>query len=70
MATTPYKLRVRRVRDAVIVDMMVPLGRGKYSVVESINRGDVTMREALVGLTAADFTAAPRMKKALIPEVT
>lgn len=70
MAPTPYKLRVRRVRKTVIIDMMVPVGRGKYSVVESINRGEVTMREALENLPAADFSKAPRMKEALIPEVT
>lgn len=70
MPTTPYKLRIRKVRETVIVDYLVPVGRGKYSVVESINCGEVTMRAAVENLPAADFSKAPRMKEALIPEIT
>ncbi len=70
MADQPYKLRIRRVREDVLIDWMVPVGRGRYSVVESINQGPVTLRAAIEGLRAADLSAAPRMRAALVPEIT
>ncbi len=70
MAKTPYKLRVRKVRGDWLIDMMVPAGRGGFTVVETINRGPGTMRDAIAGLQEADLSAAPRLAAALVPIVT
>lgn len=70
MADTPFKIRFRRVRENVVVDLQVPLGRGRYSTVESVNLGPGSISAAIAGLSGADFAAAPRLRAALVPTIT
>lgn len=70
MEQKPFKLRVRQVREDVHVDLLVQTGRSRWSVVESINRGPVTLEVAILGLGAADLSKLPRMAAALATPIT
>ncbi len=70
MPKTTYKIRIRKVRDVMIVDYLEPRGRSGWSVLESRNVGPVTMREALESLATLDLSSTPRLAAAVIPTVT
>lgn len=70
MATSPYKLRLRRVRDDVLVDLLVPVGRAGFTAVESVNMGPVSLKAAIAGLQTKDLNKAPRLKDLLFPPIT
>ncbi len=70
MKRTPYKLRVRRVRAEVLVDLLIPVGRSGYTAVESINLGVASLKDALASLDQADYAKAPRLKEVLFPTIT
>lgn len=72
MATHPCKLRLQRRRGEVIVDLLVPRSGSGWYVRESVNLGELSLRDAVLKLGQEDLSARPLMKAVLIganPEV-
>lgn len=66
MGNAPYKLRVRRVREDVVISLLAPAGRSGWVVRESVNQGALTLRLAIENLSGIDMTDRPRMRAALV----
>lgn len=70
MDEIPFKIRLRQVRDVMVLDYMTPIGRGRWSVIESRNLGPVPMGVAIANLVNLDLTDTPHLAAALVPKVT
>lgn len=65
MANFPFKIRVRRRRDIVEVELMVPTSGSSWYVKERVKLGDGPLKEELQNLKVADLTAASAIKEVL-----
>jgi hypothetical protein len=59
MAKHPYKVRLRRVRGEVLYELLVPKSGSGWYVLERLNLGAVTLREAALKIATEDLSKAP-----------
>lgn len=70
MPNYPFKLRVKRRRQVVQLELMVPTSGSSWYVKERVELGELTLADALKELMEVDLTAQPGLKALLVPTIT
>lgn len=70
MPNYPFKLRVKRRRQVVQLELMVPTSGSSWYVKERVELGELTLADAMKELMEVDLTGQPGLKDLLVPTIT